>query len=350
VQVIEALRGQGTAGAMSFFKLSLFEIAGKLRLSPVQRDVLLAALPGTLVMTGYFGPGTLVNILLGGLVAAACGYAVAALRVRDAIAASRDLSALITSTLLCIALPPYAPWWLILLGVLSSELLGKQVFGGQGYHPFNPAMVGYAILLISFPAQMSAWPSPRGLAEVPSFADTIRHLIAPGTIDAVTAATPLDLLRQNTGLLFEELLLQSPELTRWAGVGWFEVNLAFLLGGLFLLRRRIFSWHAPIAMLATVTLCALIGYDGGSSASGGSVIFHLFSGATMFAAFFIITDPCCCAKSKKGKIIFGSLIGFLVYLIRVSGDYPDAFAFAVLIVNFCTPFIDYCTKPKAVNT
>ena len=126
------------------------------------------------------------------------------------------------------------------------------------------------MLLISFPVQMSAWASPRGLAEVPGLGDTLRHVFAPGTIDAVTAATPLDLLRQNTGLLFEDLLTNSPELTGWGGIGWFEVNLAFLAGGVWLLYRRIFTWHAPIAMLAALGACALMGYDGGSSESGGS--------------------------------------------------------------------------------
>ena len=159
------------------------------------RDVLLATLPGVVVLTAYFGPGTLVNIVFGGLIAVGCEYAIVALRGRDPKVAVGDLSVLVTSTLLCIALPPYAPWWLIAIGVLTSVLLGKQVFGGLGYNPFNPAMVGYVVLLISFPVQMSAWASPRGLAEVPGLMDTFRHLFAPTTIDAVTTATPLDLLR-----------------------------------------------------------------------------------------------------------------------------------------------------------
>ena len=129
-----------------------------------------------------------------------------------------------------------------------------------------------------------------------------------------------------------------------------EANLAFLLGGAWLLYRRVFTWHAPIAMLAALALCALMGYDGGSSQSGGSALFHLFSGATMFAAFFIITDPVSSAVSNKGRLIFGALIGVLVYLIRTLGNYPDAVAFAVLILNFCAPFIDHYTQPKVYGT
>ena len=289
---------------MSLLKVTSPHAAGQNRVASVMRDVLLATVPGVLVLTGYFGPGTLVNILFGGLIAVACEYAVTRWRGRDPMLAISDLSILVTSTLLCIALPPYAPWWLITIGVLTAVLLGKHVFGGLGYNPFNPAMVGYVVLLISFPVQMSAWAPPRGLAEVPGLSETFLHLFAPETIDAVTAAT-LDLLRQNTGLLFDDLMSTSPELSGWGGIGWFEVNLAFLIGGLWLLYRRIFTWHAPVAMIVALAICALMGYDGGSSESGGSPLFHLFSGATMFAAFFIITDPVSSAVSNKGRLILG---------------------------------------------
>ena len=335
---------------MSLLKVTSPHASGQSRVSAVMRDVLLATVPGVLVLTGYFGPGTLINIILGGLVAVAIEYVVVAMRGRDPRVAVSDLSVLVTSTLLCIALPPYAPWWLIVIGVMTSVLLGKQVFGGLGYNPFNPAMVGYVVLLISFPMQMSAWAPPRGLAEVPGLGDTLRHVFAPTTIDAVTAATPLDLLRQNTGLLFDDLLRTSAELTGWGGMGWFEANLAFLAGGIWLLYRRVFTWHAPIAMLVALAVCALMGYDGGSSNSGGSALFHLFSGATMFAAFFIITDPVSSAVSNRGRLIFGALIGALIYLIRTLGNYPDAVAFAVLILNFCAPFIDHYTQPKVYGT
>ena len=145
------------------------------------RDVLFATLPGIIILTWFFGPGTLINILLGALVALITEYAVTALRGQNPRIAVSDLSVLVTSSLLCIALPPYAPWWLIVLGVIMAVLLGKHVFGGLGYNPFNPAMVGYVVLLISFPVQMSSWATPRGLAEVPGLFDTLRHLFLPDT-------------------------------------------------------------------------------------------------------------------------------------------------------------------------
>ena len=335
---------------MSLLRVTSPHASGLKKVSEVMRDVLLATVPGILVMTWFFGPGTLINLILGGSVALAVEYGVMALRGRDPRVAISDLSVLVTATLLCIALPPYAPWWLIVIGVLTAVLLGKQVFGGLGYNPFNPAMVGYVVLLISFPVQMSSWAVPRELGAVPGIAEALQRVFLPGSIDALTGATPLDLLRQNTGLLFDDLMKTRPELSGWAGVGWFEVNLAFLAGGLWLLYRRVFTWHAPIAMLATLALCALMGFDGGSSQSGGSALFHLFSGASMFAAFFIITDPVSSAVSNRGRLIFGALIGLLVYLIRVLGNYPDAVAFAVLILNFCAPFIDHYTQPTVYGT
>jgi len=335
---------------VSLLRVTSPHASGLKKVSQVMRDVLLATIPGILVMTWFFGPGTLINLILGGAVALAVEYGVMALRGRDPRVAISDLSVLVTATLLCIALPPYAPWWLIVIGVLTAVLLGKQVFGGLGYNPFNPAMVGYVVLLISFPVQMSSWAVPRELGAVPGITEALQRVFLPGSIDALTGATPLDLLRQNTGLLFDDLMKTRPELSGWAGVGWFEVNLAFLAGGLWLLYRRVFTWHAPIAMLATLALCALMGFDGGSSQSGGSALFHLFSGASMFAAFFIITDPVSSAVSNRGRLIFGALIGLLVYLIRVLGNYPDAVAFAVLILNFCAPFIDHYTQPTVYGT
>ena len=212
-------------------------------------------------------------------------------------------------------------------------------------------MVGYVVLLVSFPLQMSSWTEPRGIGEVPGIIDAFTALFASSAYDGVTAATPLDLFRQNSGMLFEDLMATTPELAGpIAGLGWDIVNLAFLAGGVWLLRQRIFTWHAPIGMLAAISLCALIGYDEGSSAGGGSVLFHLFSGATMFGAFFIITDPVSSAVSNKGRLIFGALVGVLVYLIRVYGNYPDAVAFGVLLLNFAAPLIDQYTQPTVYGT
>jgi electron transport complex protein RnfD len=317
----------------------------------VMKQVLLATIPGVLALTWFFGPGTIINIILGSALALAFEAWALWLRGKDYKTPLRDHSVIVTSTLLCIALPPYAPWWLIAVGIGVSVLLGKHVFGGLGYNPFNPAMVGYVVLLVSFPLQMSSWTEPRGIGEVPGIVDAFTALFAASSYDAVTAATPLDLFRQNSGMLFDDLMQSKAELTGpIAGLGWDWVNLAFLAGGIWLLRQRIFTWHAPVGMLAALTICAALGYDEGSSTGGGSVLFHLFSGATMFGAFFIITDPVSSAVSNKGRLIFGAMIGILVYLIRVHGNYPDAVAFGVLLLNFAAPLIDQYTQPTVYGT
>lgn len=330
---------------MNFLRITSPHGHGPLTTTQVMQAVLLATLPGIGVLTWFFGPGTLINILFGGLLALALEYSALRLRDRNPKRYLQDYSVLVTSTLLCIALPPYAPWWLVTAGILSAVILGKHVFGGLGYNPFNPAMVGYVVLLISFPLQMSSWQAPRGLGEIPGVAESLTALLVPASYDGVTMATPLDILRQNKGLLLDDLYNNSPQFGQWAGIGWEWVNIAFLAGGAWLIYRGIFTWHAPVAMLFTLGLCAAIGFDSGSSESGGSPLFHWLSGATMFGAFFIITDPVSGATSNRGRLVFGALVGVLLYLIRVAGNYPDAVAFAVLILNFAAPFIDQYTQP-----
>ena len=335
---------------MSFLKITSPHGHGPMSTAGIMQTVLIATLPGVIALTWFFGPGTLINIAVGGALALAFEAGVLALRDRSPTPYLKDYSVLVTSTLLCIALPPYSPWWLITTGIFSSVILGKHVFGGLGYNPFNPAMVGYVILLISFPLQMSTWQAPRGLGEIPGIMDALTALVSPATYDAVTMATPLDVLRQNQGLLMADLQTQKPQFGLWAGVGWEWVNIAFLVGGVWLLYKRIFTWHAPVALLVALGVCAAIGFDSGSSESGGSPLLHWLSGATMFGAFFIITDPVSSAVSNKGRLIFGALIGVLIYLIRVHGNYPDAVAFAVLILNFAAPLIDQYTQPAVYGS
>ena len=331
---------------MALMRLTSPHAHGPMSTQRVMQSVLLATIPGVIVLTHFFGFGTLVNILWGSIVALACEALALKLRRRPLGFYLKDYSALVTAVLLCIALPPYAPWWLIAVGIASSILLAKHLYGGLGYNPFNPAMVGYVILLISFPIQMTAWAPPRGLGELPGFIEALQACFTPAAYDGTTMATPLDLLKQNNSLLIKDLWNQYPQFGRWFGLGWEWANIAFLAGGVWLLYQRIFTWHAPVAMLVTLGLLAAIFYDGGSSASGGSPLFHLLGGATMFGAFFIVTDPVSSAVSLRGRLIFGALIGVLIYTIRIKGNYPDSVAFAVLIMNFAAPFIDYYTQPR----
>ncbi len=332
---------------MALMRITSPHAHGPMSTARVMQNVLLATVPGVIVLTHFFGFGTLVNIIWASILALAFEALALRLRKRPLGFYLGDYSALVTAVLLGIALPPYSPWWLIAVGIASSILLAKHLYGGLGYNPFNPAMVGYVVLLISFPVQMSSWAAPRGVGELPGLLDALQACFTPGNFDAVTMATPLDLLKQNSSLLMDDLWQQNAQFGRWAGIGWEWASLAFLAGGLWLLYQRVFTWHAPVAMLVALALTAALFYDGGSSASGGSPLFHLLSGATMFGAFFIITDPVSSAVSTRGRLVFGALIGLLVYLIRVYGNYPDAVAFAVLIMNFAAPFIDQYTQPRS---
>lgn len=339
---------------MAFVTVTSPHATSTLSTGRVMQWVLLALVPGVVALSWYFGWGTLVNIGFAVIAAIALEALALRLRRRPVMFYLRDCSALVTAALLGIALPPYSPWWLIFIGVLFAIPVAKHLYGGMGYNPFNPAMVGYVVLLISFPVEMTTWAAPRQLAggEFPGLTDSLaalfagREAVAVFAIDGVTMATPLDVLKQNTSLLVNDLWTASPQFGRWGGYGWEWANLGFLAGGLLLMYKRIFTWHAPISMLAALALMSAIFYDGGSSSSGGSPLFHLLSGATMLGAFFIVTDPVTSAVSNRGRMIYGAAIGFLLYIIRTWGNYPDAIAFSVLLMNFAAPLLDYYTQPR----
>ena len=316
----------------------------------VMRQVMLATIPGIFALTWFYGFGTLVNIIWACIVAVASEALFMKIRGRPVSFYLKDCSALVTAVLLGIALPPYAPWWVVMIGVVFAIMIAKHLYGGMGYNPFNPAMVGYVILLISLPIPMTQWAAPHMISDGGFIGPVAAFLNNFGLqtldVDAYTMATPLDVMKQNNNLMVDQLWAANPQFGWFGGLGWEWANLGFLLGGLYLLSRRVYTWHAPVSMLAALSLCALINYDGGSSASGGSPMFHLFTGGTMLGAWFIVTDPVTSAVSNKGKIAYGACIGVLVYVIRVWGNYPDAIAFAVLLMNFSAPFIDHYTQPR----
>lgn len=313
--------------------------------------VILATLPGLIALMAFFGVGVLFNVLLAAISCVLFEAAAIKLRGRPVMFYLRDYSALVTGVLLGLSLPPYCPWWIVVVGSLCAIILAKQLYGGMGFNPFNPAMVGYVILLISFPVEMTQWAAPATVSDsaaLPGVIDALQKIWLGVPIDGYTAATPLDVMKQNTSSLVADVYANEPVLStgQWAGAGWEWANIGFLVGGLFLLYKRVFSWHAPMCMLIALIIMATLFHDGGSSNSGGSPLFHLLSGATMLGAFFIVTDPVSSAVSKKGRMIYGAAIGVIIYIMRTWGNYPDGVAFAVLLLNFAAPFIDYYTLPR----
>jgi len=286
----------------------------------IMNTVLLALVPGLAVQVMFFGYGYLLNVI----VALALGLLTC---LMISLAGSKfglkalleDNSNWVTCILIAIALPPGVPIWVIFVAITSGLGLGKYAYGGMGQNIFNPAMVGYVVVLISFPEHLAVWPA---------------------LIDGLSSATPLELLKYNSGLTLDELS-DTTHFGSIAGLGWEWINLAYLAGGLALVFLRIISWHIPLAMLGAVLLLSVIFYDMGSSQSLGSPLLHFFSGGMMLGAFFIATDPVTCPATAQGKIIFGVITGSLVFVIRSWGVYPDGIAFAVLLANLCTPFIDH---------
>lgn len=307
--------------------------------------VVIAAIPGIACQIYFFGSGTIYQILLAIITAFICEAAALQLRKLPVITHLKDNSALVTALLLAISIPPLSPWWLVVLGTAFAILIAKHIYGGLGQNPFNPAMVGYVVLLISFPVQMTSWLPPTELQSIHADTGATLNQLTLG-FDGVTQATPLDSFK--TGLLTHSIsqILQQPILQgSLAGIGWQWVNIAYLFGGIIMLYRRIISWQIPLAFLATLIFCSLLSWLIMPSQYASPMI-HLFSGATMLGAFFIATDPVTAATTPRGRLIYGAMIGLLIWIIRVYGGYPDAVAFAVLLANIAVPLIDHYSQPR----
>lgn len=324
--------------------------------------VMVAMLPALCVQGYFFGYGVLIQVLIAVGLAAVIELLVAKMRRKPVAFYLSDLSGILTALILAMAIPPYSPYWVMIIGVVVALLLAKHAYGGLGQNIFNPAMIGYALLLVSFPLQMTAWLPPiHLLSEPPTFADSL-SLIFHGvttdgfslhqllhSIDGITQATPLDSAKTNIAKQGLDGVLQAVIFSGEFATGWWQVNLAFLIGGLLLIYKKMIHWHIPVAMLGIFALLSGLTMLLDPARHLG-VASQLFSGAMMFGAFFIATDPVSAAITPKGKLIFGGLVGLLVYLIRYYGNYPDGVAFAVLLANICVPLIDHYTQPRLYGT
>jgi electron transport complex protein RnfD len=327
--------------------------------SAIMRLVIYATIPGIFAQWYFFGWGNIIHISLAIITALVAEFTILSLRERNIKSQLFDGSAILTAVLIGISLPAIAPWWISVIGAAFAIIIVKQLYGGLGHNPFNPAMAGYVMLLISFPLQMTSWQPPLELMALPlSFLDTLSVIIGGYTvdgysveqlrthIDGYTMATPLDTVKTNLtlGLTIAESM-ENPVIGENFGLGWEWINAGFLLGGLFLLAKKAISWATPLSFLSSLFVCSLIAFLL-SQDSNASTMFHWFNGACMLGAFFILTDPVSGATSIKGRIVFGALAGFLVFIIRKYGGYPDAVAFAVLICNMAAPLIDQYTRPR----
>ena len=313
----------------------------------IMLQVLAALLPAIAAYVWLLGPAVLVQLGIATVSALLAEALMLRLLDKPLGLFLGDGSALVTGWLIALAFPPLAPWWLVAVGTLFAIVIAKHLYGGLGQNPFNPAMIAFAVCIVSFPALMSQWPA---VGQPAGVGDQIAVIfgLAP-RLDSMTGATPLDALK--TALKLGEgqtsvgsVMADANIFGQIAGHGWEWVAATYLLGGLWLWQRKVIGWHLPCSFLAGIAAIA-----GGlwlwNPEQFASPLFHLFSGGTMLGAFFIVTDPVSGSTTPKGKLIFGFAAGLLAYLIRVFGGYPDGVAFAVLLLNLCVPLIDLYTQP-----
>lgn len=297
----------------------------------VMWTVVLALLPAAIAAWWYFGIKALAIIVACCVLCVVFEYLLLRLRgnASQALKTSLDGSAVITGILLAMNLPSSSPWWLLIVGCFVAMLLGKHLFGGVGNNIFNPALVARVFLLLSFPAEMTAW-------------------VKPKVVDAVTTATPLGIIKADGLSAYLEQARPDHLLQMFLGntagsLGEVSV-LALLIGAAILMYRKYISWHIPITYCATVFAVTGIMWLVNPSEYANPV-FHVVSGGLILGAFFMATDMVTCPVSAKGMVIFGIGCGLLTAVIRLFGAFPEGVSFAILIMNGLTPLIDRYTKP-----
>ncbi|MDR3140133.1 MAG: RnfABCDGE type electron transport complex subunit D [Tannerellaceae bacterium] len=289
--------------------------------------VLIALIPAMLVSFYYFGLGALIVIAVSITSCVMIEYLIGKFLLKKE-PTIRDGSAILTGILLAFNLPSNLPVWIVIIGAFAAIGIGKMAFGGLGKNIFNPALVGRVFLLISFPAQMTTWPVPEPMS---------MHYT-----DGQTGATVLSLLNEGVSKLpsYTDMLLGN------MGGSLGEVGaIALLLGLVYLLARKIITWHIPVAIIGTVAIFTGIMY-GVNPYSYANPLVHLLSGGLLLGAVFMATDYTTSPMSKTGMLVYGVGIGVLTTMIRLFGSYPEGVSFAVLIMNAFTPLINNYIKPK----
>lgn len=302
--------------------------------------VLIALIPALLVSLFAFGLGAAIVTITSVAACVFFEWAISKFIMKQDKCTICDGSAVITGVLLAFNLPSNLPIWIIIIGALVAIGIGKMTFGGLGCNPFNPALVGRVFLLISFPVQMTSWPQAGQLTSY---------------LDAQTGATPLAIMKQaikagDASILNElpsslNMLIGIPDTCQMGAGCLGEISAAALiLGLLFMLWKKIITWHVPVSILGTVFVFA--GLMHLANPIYASPLAVLLSGGMMLGAIFMATDYVTSPMTHKGMIIYGVAIGFLTVVIRNFGAYPEGMSFAILIMNAFTPLVNTYCKPK----
>ena len=265
-----------------------------------------------------------------------------------------DGSAMLTAWLLAISLPPWAPWWIAVIGSAMAIIVGKHVFGGLGQNVFNPAMVGRVVLLLSFPLEMTAFvqPTPLFSVDAPTFLEGMRIVFGGSSIDAYTGATVLDSVKTAVGQggTVQDWVVGQQGLSAWlagnnAGSMAEGADILLLIGGMMLVFTRVIRWFIPVATLISIAVISTV-FNLIDPANYPDATVHLFAGSAVLGAFFIATDPVTSPTSPKGQLFFGAMLGILIYLIRTWAQYPEGMSFAILLMNAVTPLINRYMRPR----
>lgn len=322
-------------------------VAAGNRVQRVMGLVLLALVPALAAHAWFFGAAIFVQVALAAGFALAFEAAMLQLRGVPKRAFLTDLSAPVTAVLFALCIPPLAPWWIAAVAMFAAIVFAKHAYGGLGHNLFNPAMVGYAVVLLAFPRQLSRWLPPEGGVGLGAATNAILLGIAPPPgWDAVAQATVLDTLRELTGQGFTlQEIRAAAVFGDFGGRGWEWIANAIGLGGLLLIWKRVIPWQTPLATLGTTILLTLPFWLADAD-HHPFPLQHVFSGGMMLAAFFIATDPVTGCTTPRGRWIFGAGVAAITLAIRRWGAHPDGVAFAILLMNAVAPWIDLHARPR----
>ncbi|MBN1415004.1 MAG: RnfABCDGE type electron transport complex subunit D [Bacteroidales bacterium] len=312
-------------------------VFGQQSVKSLMNGVIVALIPAFIMSVFIFGIGALIvtSISIASCVLTEFLIQKYILKTETSIS---DGSAIVTGLLLAFNLPSNLPWWMIIIGSVFAIGVGKMVYGGLGSNPFNPALVGRVFLLISFPVQMTSWPLP--------LASRMQYL------DAVTGATPLGIMKEGlrNGELVSSITDQVPDHMQlflgYVNGSLGEVSaIALLLGFVWMLYKRIITWHIPVVIFATVfSFTGILWLI--DPLHNASPVFHILTGGLMIGAIFMATDLVTSPMIQKGMVLYAVGIGIITVVIRVFGAYPEGVSFAILIMNAFVPLINKYLKPK----
>ncbi len=302
-------------------------IKDKINTTVIMRDVIIALIPALIGSIFIFGARVLLVVVVS-VVSSVAAEVVGNLIFKKKPSLN-DLSASVTGLLLAMTLPPSSPWWMVVVGAFSGILIGKAIFGGIGSNPFNPALVGRAVLMVSWPTQMTTWIVPRMMSGITTSASQI---------NAVTSATPLNIVKfQGYGELIAQfgskLNLYKALFLGTVGGSLGETSaLLLLIGGVYLIVRKVIDWKVPVVYILSVFVF--------SPLFGRDPVFSILAGGLFLGAFFMATDYSTSPITPRGKVFFAIFLGFLTVLIRQYGSYPEGVMFSILLGNAIVPYFD----------